>query len=114
MKKVLIGSLLVLAAAILTSCNKDDPSNAKVTFRKANIAGAQMLAIAQGDGSATKAEGDVTIGPKALYTVSADGSMVQVSYDVEVEGASGEVAEAIRADLILSPGFIFPVGEGWL
>ena len=114
MKKILTGSLLVLAAALLTSCNKDDPSNAKVTFRKANIAGAQMLAIAQGDGSATKAEGDVTIGPKALYTVSADGSMVQVSYDVEVEGASGEVAEAIRADLILSPGFIFPVGEGWL
>lgn len=105
---------MVLAAVLLFSCNKDGASNAKVTFRKANIAGAQMLAIAQGDGSATKAEGDITIGPKALYTVSGDGSMVRVSYDVEVEGASGEVAEAIRADLILSPGFIFPVGEGWL
>ena len=72
-----------------------------------------MLAIAQGS-TATKAEGDINVGPKALYTVSADGTMVQVSYNVEVEGVNGEVAEAIRADLILSPGFIFPVGEGWL
>ncbi len=114
MKKVLIGTIMVLAAVLLASCEKDGPgSKAKVTFKKANIAGAKMLAIAQG-GASTKAEGDINVGPKALYTVSEDGTMVQVSYNVEVEGVNGEVAEAIRADLILSPGFIFPVGEGWL
>ena len=72
-----------------------------------------MLAIAQG-GASTKAEGDITVGPKALYTVSEDGTMVQVSYNVDVEGADGEVAETIRANLIISPNFIFPVDEGWL
>ena len=114
MKKVLIGTLLVLSAAVLCSCNSDDPGfGTKATFRKANISGAGMLAIAQG-GAATKAEGDITVGPKALYTVSEDGTMVQVSYNVDVEGASGEVAETVKANLIISPGFIFPVGEGWL
>ena len=73
-----------------------------------------MLALASGTGSATKAEGDMTIGPKALYTVSEDGSMVEVSYQVDVEGAGGEVAETIRANLIISPGFVFPVDDGWL
>lgn len=114
MKKVLVGIVLVFAAALLVSCEKDGSrTNAKVTFKKANIAGAKMLAIAQGS-SATKAEGDMVVGPKALYTVSEDGTMVRVSYNVEVEGENGEIAEAIKADLILSPGFIFPVGEGWL
>ena len=73
-----------------------------------------MLALASGTGAATRAEGDITVGPKALYTVSEDGSMVEVSYNVDVEGADGEVAESIRANLIISPGFVFPVGEGWL
>ena len=62
MKKILMGALLVLAAALLYSCEKDgDGSNAKIKFRKAHIAGAGMLAIAQG-GAAVKAEGDVTVG----------------------------------------------------
>ena len=107
--------LAALCALLAMSCNKDDEpgANAKVTFRKANIAGSNMIALAQG-GAATKAEGDITIGPKALYTVSPDGTMVQVSYNIEVEGTDGEVAEAIQANLIISPNFIFPVGDGWL
>ena len=113
MKKILFATLL-LAAFLSVSCNKDgDGGNAKVTFHKANISGARMLAIAQG-GPATKAEGDIHVGPKALYTVSEDGTMVQVSYDIDVEGVNGEVAETIKAELIICPNFIFPVGEGWI
>ena len=104
---------LFLTVVLLVSCGDDYNSNAKVTFRKANIAGASMLALAQG-GAATRAEGDVTVGPQALYSVSEDGTMVEVSYQVDVEGAEGEVAETIQANLIISPGFVFPVGEGWL
>lgn len=109
-------TILAIAMALLSSCDKFgifDGKNVDVTFRKANISGAHMLAIAQG-GAATKAEGDVTVGPKALYTVSEDGSMVEVTYNVDVEGADGGVAETIQANLIISPGFVFPVGEGWL
>ena len=73
-----------------------------------------MLAIAQNATTKTRAEGDITVGPKALYSVSEDGTMVRVSYDVEVEGVDGKVEEFIQAHLIISPGFIFPVGEGWL
>ena len=113
MKKVLYLSLVALLSLFAISCNKDDPGLAKVKFRKANIAGAKMLALASGPVS-TKAEGDVKVGPKALYTVSDDGTMVQVSYNVEVEGVDGEVAEFVKANLIISPGFIFPVGEGWI
>ena len=106
-------AMLALAVS-LTACDPDDASGIKgVTFRKANIAGADMLAIAA-SGAETRAEGDVTVGPQALYTVSEDGTMVQVSYNVEVEGAEGEVAETIQANLIISPRFIFPVGTDWL
>ena len=108
-------TILAIAMALLSSCDKfgGADNNAKVTFRKANIAGAQMLALAQG-GASTKAEGDVTVGPRAIYTVSEDGTMVQVSYDIDVEGVNGEVAETIKAELIICPNFIFPVGEGWI
>ena len=107
-------TILAIALALLSSCDKFGGSdNAKVTFRKANIAGAQMLALARG-GEATRAEGDVAVGPQALYTVSEDGSLVEVRYNVDVEGTNGEVAETIQANLIISPGFVFPVGEGWL
>ena len=114
MKKIHFAAM-ILTAVLFVSCNKDGfDGNAKVTFRKANIAGSNMLALAQGTGTATKAEGDISIGPKALYTVSEDGSMVEVSYNVDVEGTDGEVAETIQANLIISPGFVFPVDEGWL
>ena len=114
MKKTVIALMLLLAFCQI-SCNKDgDGSGAKVTFRKANIAGSSMLALASGSGATTKAEGDLTVGPKALYTVSEDGTMVQVSYTVDVEGVDGSVAESVQANLIISPGFVFPVGEGWL
>ena len=107
--------MALISVVSLNSCNKDgDGSGASVTFRKANIGGAQMLALASGTGTVTKAEGDITVGSKALYTVSEDGSMVEVTYNVDVEGADGEVAESIRANLIISPGFVFPVGDGWL
>lgn len=112
MKRVLLFTTLLLAVAVFASCDKDG-SNAKVNFRKANIANANMLALASGQ-TATRAEGDIKIGPKALYTVSADGTMVEVTYQVDVEGVDGEVAETIQANLIISPGFVFPVGEGWL
>ena len=115
MKKMIL-AVLALSAVLVSSCNKDGEggSNATVKFRKANISGARMLALASGTGAATRAEGDITVGPKVLYTVSEDGSMVEVTYNVDVEGADGEVAESIRANLIISPGFVFPVGEGWL
>ena len=111
-KSVCFLATFLMAFTLLFSCGKDG-DNAKVTFRKANIAQANMLALAEGP-VATRAEGDVKVGPKALYTVSDDGSMVEVSYQVDVEGVDGEVAESIQANLIISPGFVFPVGEGWL
>lgn len=112
-KSILLIALAVLLA-LLSSCDKDGgASKAKVKFRKANIGDASMLALAQNQIS-TKAEGDVAVGPKALYTVSEDGTMVQVTYNIDVEGANGEVAETIQANLIISPNFIFPVGEGWI
>ncbi len=91
MKKMIL-AVLALSAVLVSSCNKDGEggSNATVKFRKANISGARMLALASGTGAATKAEGDITVGPKALYTVSEDGSMVEVSYQVDVEGAGGD------------------------
>ena len=96
MKKIIL-AVLALSAVLVSSCYKDGEggSNASVKFRKANISGARMLALASGTGAATRAEGDITVGPKALYTVSEDGSMVEVSYNVDVEGADGEVAESI-------------------
>ncbi|MBP5374520.1 MAG: hypothetical protein J6Y31_06375 [Bacteroidales bacterium] len=111
MKKIVV-AVLAFSFILISSCTKDN-AGTRVTFRKADIAGARMLALARG-GTPTRAEGDVNVGPSVLYTVSEDGSMVEVSYTVEVEGANGEVARAVQANLILSPGFVFPVGEGWL
>ena len=116
MKKTIL-AVFVFCAILMTSCDKEGAGNkVGVTFRKANIAGVRMLALAQGGVAtkATKAEGVMNVGPRALYSVSEDGTMVQVTYNVDVEGVNGEVAEHIKADLIISPGFVFPVGEGWL
>jgi len=117
MRLYTIPAVLLLSAVVLASCDDENSSggssDATVTFRKADIAGADMLALA-GGGTATKAEGDVSVGPNALYKVSEDGTMVQVEFTVDVEGAEGEVAETIKAEVILSPNFIFPVGDDWL
>ena len=74
MKKILMGALWFFGYGHARRCCCDsfghtdemysedgDGSNAKIKFRKAHIAGAGMLAIAQG-GAAVKAEGDVTVG----------------------------------------------------
>ncbi|MBQ7640567.1 MAG: hypothetical protein IJS91_06225 [Bacteroidales bacterium] len=113
LKNAVLFVSLILSVVLVSSCEGEDGKKAKATFRKANLAGASMLALAQGS-AATRAEGDVTVGPQALYSVSEDGTMVEVSYLVDVEGVDGEVAETIQANLIISPGFVFPVGEGWL
>ena len=92
MKKILLFVLTLSLGGVLSSCEGDGPySKVKVNFRRANIAGAEMLAIAQNATTKTRAEGDITVGPKALYSVSEDGTMVRVSYDVEVEGVDGKV-----------------------
>ena len=64
MKIARLFTLLSLTLCLLlVSCNKDGEFGGTIKFRRANIAGSNMLALAQGGGEATKAEGDVTIGP---------------------------------------------------
>ena len=56
LKNAVLFVSLILSVVLVSSCVGEDGKKAKATFRKANLAGASMLALAQGS-AATRAEG---------------------------------------------------------
>ena len=111
--RLILLSALTLALA-LTSCNKDDARGGikNVTFRKADITGAKMLALAKG-GTPTKAEGDMSTS-NILFKVSDDGTLVEVEFTIDVEGENGEIAEQLKTNMRLSPRNVLAIGNKWL
>lgn len=109
---VLLSALML--SLTLISCDKDSRTGGikNVSFRKADIAGAKMLALAKG-GAPTKAEGDMFTS-NILFKVSDDGTLVEVEYTIDVEGEDGAIAEQIKANMRLSPQNVLAIGNKWL
>lgn len=91
-----------LAALVFASCDEggDGSSVSNVTFRKADISGATALGLGYGS-STTKADDGVTV-EGILYKVTADGSMVEVEYTLDVAGDDDEVSQKLKANMRLT------------
>ena len=103
-----------LAALVFASCDKggDGSSVSNVTFRKADISGATALGLGYGS-STTKADDGVTV-EGILYKVTADGSMVEVEYTLDVAGDDDEVSQKLKANMRLTAKSIIPIGKTWV
>ena len=108
--------LLLSAVAVLlfSACDNDDSGSgvSGVTFRKADISGAQALALGYGS-TQTKAGDGVSV-DGVLYKVSADGTMVEVEYTLDVAGDDDEVSQKLKANMRLTAKSIIPVGKTWV
>ena len=134
MKRFGILSLVLVSVLALNSCDKDDlekdggNSHYGVSFRKVDLSGASSLVLASGKnetrGSKTKAgdgggdEQHTDFDYSApLYKVSADGTMVEVDYDIEVttsSDAGGEIKDSLKANMRLKIEYIYGINDKWL
>jgi len=143
MKRIVLFSLLLTSVMVFFSCDDKDDKMDKggggnyqfnASFLKADLTGASSLVLAAGKnatrGSMTKGDGDDHGHDKEpqisydystpLYKVSADGSMVEVGYDIEVtttgktDGESYEYKDSLQANLRLSIEYIYGINDKWL
>lgn len=137
MKRIAILSMLLTATLLCLSCEDDEHFDhygngydMNVAFRHVDLTGATTLALAAESGSArvmTRGEGDNNGQPQfnyasPLYKVSADGTMVEVSYDVEVVTKSKdhetdetiETRDSLTTNLRLKIEYIYAISDKWL
>ena len=117
--------IVVCAMLFLVSC-QDEPGGkvSSMQFKRMNIAGAKALALAS-DGSnqqnaparmpaALMDEGDPEYNiSNPIFTVSEDGTLVEVHYTIEVVG-NGEIVDMIKANMRLKTQYIYAIGNEWL
>ena len=142
MKRFGILSLVLLSFLALNSCDDDifDKGGGNihygVSFRKVDLSGASSLVLASGKSEDSKSwtrssmskAGDGGDGggdeqhtdfdySAPLYKVSADGTMVEVDYDIEVttsSDAGGEIKDSLKANLRLKIEYIYGINDKWL
>lgn len=109
MKKYLIFSFLTISF-LVSGCSKEDDFHINgIDFKKANIAGAQMLAL--GQTSADTKDAHVV---SLLYKVNEQGILEEVEYTIEVKAENDSVAHVVNARVRLSIREMIPFGEKWL
>ena len=82
MKKLIWILFLVV---VMGGCAKENGAGStSITFRKADLSGTSLLALASG-GAETRAAGDYST-KSILWKVNPDGSMIEVTYTIEIEG----------------------------
>lgn len=113
MKKILISSLLSLVLmpmAVFSGCSKEEDFHINgIDFKKADIAGAQMLAL--GQPSTDAKEANVL---SMLYKVNEQGILEEVEYTIEVRAENDSVSHEVNARVRLSIRELIPFGEKWL
>ena len=125
MKRSFIYALAAIVVALgMASCEgggKSDVHN--IEFKRMHLDGVKALALAS-DGSDTQkaprrvhtADGDGEITYEThqpVYSVSPDGTLVEITYTIECRG-NGEVVEMVKANLRLVMQNIFTIGDDWL
>ena len=110
MKKLIWILFLVV---VMGGCAKENGAGStSITFRKADLSGTSLLALASG-GAETRAAGDYST-KSILWKVNPDGSMIEVTYTIEIEGTDGSVAATIQQNGRLTMENLFPIGDKWL
>ena len=120
-KKIL--SLLgvgMIAMLLFVSCEEGGGTASSMKFKRMDIAGAKALALAS-EGGQQKAPARLQDGEEdpsfnvshPIYTVSDDGTLVEVNYTIEVVG-NGEIVDMIKANMRLKARYIYAIGDDWL
>ena len=145
MKRFLILPMLLSAVLACFSCEKDDDLNGggggriSASFRKVDLSGARSLVLAasgvdtrgtrmtkgEGDnnnnnGNGNNQSSDINYSAP-MYKVSADGTMVEVDYQIEIvtkseseSGIKSEVRDSLNANLRLKMEYIYAIDDKWL
>ena len=122
MKRSLIYALAVVVTAIgMASCEGGGGSVNGVKFRRMNLDGVNTLALAsrgQKAGNNAPARlrqdaGDELIEDGMAYSVSADGTLVEITYAIDC-GGGGDAKNLIKANLRLSMQYVYAIGDDWL
>ena len=125
MKRNLFFALAVIVAAIgMSSCEGGGSGKVhNIEFKRMHLDGVKALALAS-DGSDEQkaprrvhtAEGDGEITYEThqpVYSVSEDGTLVEITYTIEARG-NGEVVDMVKAKMRLVMENIFTIGDEWL
>lgn len=112
----------MIAMLFLVSCENGGGNASSMQFKRMDIAGAKALALAS-DGSSQRnaparaiydGEGDPSFNvSNPVWTVSEDGTLVEVHYTIEVVG-NGEIVDLVKANMRLVMQYIYPIGDEWL
>ena len=115
----------MIAMLFLISCEGGGGGKvSSMQFKRMNIAGAKALALASDAGNHQKMparlpaalmdEGDPEYNiSNPIFTVSEDGTLVEVHYTIEVVG-NGEIVDMIKANMRLKAQYIYAIGDEWL
>ena len=121
MRKFFYLATVILCAGLLNSCEENSGGSASsMQFKRMDIAGAKAIALAS-DGSRNNApkrmpadedNPDYSVS-NPVWTVSEDGTLVEVHYTIEVVG-NGEIVDMVKANMRLVMQYIYPIGDEWL
>lgn len=111
---------IILFAGMLSSCEGGGKVN-NIKFRKMNIDGVSTLALAsQGQKAGNNAPArmpaageDELVEAGMAYSVSEDGTMVEITYAIDANGG-GDAKNLIKAHLRLSMQYVYAIGDEWL
>ncbi|MBR1808291.1 MAG: hypothetical protein IJ776_02775 [Paludibacteraceae bacterium] len=121
MKHSFIYALAAIVVALgITSCEGGGSVNS-VKFRRMNLDGVNTLALASRGARAgnktparmVAAEEDELVEDGMAYSVSDDGTMVEITYAIDVSGG-GDAKNLIKTNLRLSMQYVYTIGDEWL
>ena len=122
-KKILLAlGIGMIAMLCLVSCENEGGNASSMQFKRMDIAGAKAIALASDGGSKSNApkharldgEGDPSFNvSNPVWTVSEDGTLVEVHYTIEVVG-NGEIVDLVKANMRLVMQYIYPINDDWL
>lgn len=118
---MMVSLAMVTLACVTTACGDDgdgdggSKSVSGLKFKKANIAGAKMLALTSSDVAMSRGEGDVDAQVASmLYKMNDNGVLEEVTYTIEVKSGDSETAEVIQTRMRLDIEDVLPIGDRWL
>lgn len=119
---VMMALMAVVLGCLTTACGDDsDGGDSKsvsgLKFKKANIAGAKMLALTRSDAAMSRGEGESDVDAQVasmLYKVNENGILEEVTYTIEVKTSDSETAQVIQTRMRLDIEDVLPIGDRWI
>ncbi|MBQ9602968.1 MAG: hypothetical protein IJR42_04070 [Paludibacteraceae bacterium] len=122
MKTRILYALAAIVVAIgMASCEGGGGKSGikNIQFKRMHLDGVNTLALATvGSSNAARmpqAKLDTTYNvQKPVYSVSEDGTLVEITYTIDARGNDGELVDMVKAHMRLAVKNIFAIGDEWL